>query len=176
MAVDLVDAYLAELRGLSMLSPTEEVALARRIEASEREVVSRLLRTSVVGAELRSIQRKLGRGAVRLSSVVVGPVLGDESARRAERTKWDRAMRDFFALDAQCAERRRESLRGRRLSRARVLELRDAIEDLERRMMAVLGEVRFTAEVVARMLGRLRRLVLGAESLRVAPKLAVLQA
>jgi RNA polymerase primary sigma factor len=176
VAVDLVDAYLAELRGLSMLSPTEEVALARRIEASEREVVSRLLRTSVVGAELRSIQRKLDRGAVRLSSVVLGPVLGDERARRAERTTWDRVMREFFALDAQCAERRRESLRGRRLSRARVLGLRDAIEYLERRMIAVLGEVRFTAEVVARMLGRLRRLVLGAESLRVAPKLAVLQA
>ena len=160
---DPLAAYLNSARGLSVPGPEEQIALAKRIEESEQEVLRLLLRSAIVPRELTNLSRKLEEGLLAPSDIVVGAVPRDEDRKRQALGKLRGVLSGIAKLEAQRAAPRRELLSGRRVPEKRTAQLRQGIENLWQQMVCVLDNTRVAADHVKRMSEELTAFVRAAE-------------
>jgi len=162
---DPLAAYLNSARGLSVPSPEEQIALAKRIEESEQEVLRLLLRSAIVPRELTNLSRKLEEGLLAPGDIVVGALPKDEDTKRQALSKIRGVLSGIAKLEAQRAARRRELLSGRRGPERRTVQLRQRIETLWPQMVLLLADTRLAAEHVKRMSDELGAFVETAETI-----------
>ncbi|MDQ3340127.1 MAG: hypothetical protein M4D80_33635 [Myxococcota bacterium] len=84
--------------------------LARRIEASEHDLLCALMRSPVLGTELSDLLRQLDEGAISPWEIVIGAVPKTSATKRQAHDKLRLWRSDFGKLDAECAARRIELL------------------------------------------------------------------
>ena len=87
------------------------MALAKRIETSERELMKLLLRSSLLPSELVARMADVERGSLEPSALVVGAVPRDEASRRRALVTLRELVASLAALEAQ-----RRQLRARVMS------------------------------------------------------------
>ena len=85
--VDPVKAYLKEMGAVSLLSPAEEVDIAKRIETGEKMTQNAALSISVAIVFLKELAQKLQTGKVNIADVMKGceeysPDLNEEKKER----------------------------------------------------------------------------------------------
>jgi len=161
---DPLAAYLRGASGLMVPSAEEELGLARRIEASERDELRLLLRSAVAAREIAALSRRLSDGELAPWEIVVGAVPKDEHAKQQAHDKLRGVLRDFSKLEVQCAARRRELLSGKRISEKRAAQLRQELESLWKQMVLVLANTRLTPAHVKRMSDEFGALMAAAEA------------
>ncbi|MCK5228040.1 MAG: RNA polymerase sigma factor RpoD [Desulfobulbaceae bacterium] len=112
-SIDPVKAYLREMGAVSLLSPAEEVAIAKRIENGEKEIQNAVLAVPVAIEALQKIADKLREGTLSIADVIKGcddteSALNNEKKERflwqiseAERLENERAAlrRDLLQTD-----------------------------------------------------------------------------
>ena len=141
------------------------MALAKRIEESEKEVLRLLLRSAIVERELDAISRRLIDGELSPWEIVVRAVPKDEHAKQQAHDKPRGILRDCLKLEVQCTARRGELLSGKRISEKRTAQLREELETLWQQMVLLLADTRLAAEYVKRMSDELGAFVAAAETI-----------
>jgi RNA polymerase primary sigma factor len=123
------------------LTPAEEVALARRIEAADQHLQSLLLRSALATQELARIAAKLQTGELQPWDVVVCSRL--PRSRQPGRTHQflQRALAEVGELEAQCTPWREELLQAR-ITAERRRELREQLAARFNRMARALADLR----------------------------------
>ena len=162
---DPLAAYLKSASGLLVPSPEEEIALAKRIEEAEQEVLRLLLCSAIVPRELTTLSCKLEEGLLAPCDIVVGAVPKDEDTKRQALSKLRGILSGIAKLEAQRAAQRRELLSGRRVPEKRTAQLRQRIETLWPQMVLLLADTRLAAEYVKRMSDELGTFVATAETI-----------
>jgi len=162
---DPLAAYLKSACGLLVPNRDEEIALAKRIEESEKEVLCLLMRSAVAPRELESLARKLDEGSLAPWDIVVGAVPKDEDAKRQAFDKLRAVLGNISRLEEQRASRRHDLFSGRLVPTSRMAELRQGLESVWQQTVLVLADTRIAADHVKRMSEQLRALVQSAEEL-----------
>ncbi|MDZ7641297.1 MAG: RNA polymerase sigma factor RpoD [Desulfurivibrio sp.] len=155
--VDPVKAYLQEMGSVALLNSTEEVAVAREIEAGEAIIQQALLAAPPAIAYLRQLATKIESGNRRLSDLLRGL---DESNPEAmtqatQRLSWQLAEADRLAQEDAALNRELLTLAAEQPA-AKQLQTRIARNDQARQTL--FGEDRFNSKHLQAMTARLRRL------------------
>jgi RNA polymerase primary sigma factor len=161
---DPLAMYLKRTSGVSLLSGLEEVEVAKRIESSEREVLTLALNSSAATKELLSIDRKLATGVLKIKDILKGIDQEQESANKIATDKLKTALEIVRGIDAKSDRLRAEALsKGAALSKKKRKDIDDGLEVNRRRMVKVLEELRFSSKQLQRITEREKMLVERAE-------------
>ena len=161
---DTLAAYFRSASRIPVPSREQTDELARRIEASEHDLLCALLRSAVLGRELSDLSRKLDEGSVSPWDIVIGAVPKTATAKQAAHDRLRLLFSNFEKLETECGSRRTELL-SRRVSESRAAQLHQELEALWQQVAHVLAEMRLAAEHVRRMIERLTSLTRAAEEL-----------
>ena len=169
---DPLGMYLRRTGLVSLLTLDQEVEVAKRIEAGEREVLNTLLSTSLGTKELLAIGRKLDTGLLRIRDVLKG--IDNEEGRSDKQATQDfRSIIDDVAKwDARSDEIRKDLLSGKRLAKAKKKDLDSELSELRAKMVARLEEVRVSARQIQRITEKIKVLVQRADHLEKDAELA----
>ena len=151
---DLLAAYFRSASQIPVPNRAQMTELARRIEASEHDLLCALMRSAVLGTELSDLLRQLDEGAISPWEIVIGAVPKTSATKREAHDKLRLWLSDVGKLDAECAARRIELL-SPRVSESRAAQLHQELESLWKLMAQVLAETRLAAPHVRRMIERL---------------------
>ena len=138
---DMLAAYFRSASRIPVPSWEQTDELARRIEASEHNLLCALLRSAVLGRELSDLARKLDEGSVSPWDILIGAVPKTATAKQAAHDRLRLLFSNFEKLDAECGSRRTELL-SRRVSESRAAQLHQELEALWQQMAHVLAEMR----------------------------------
>jgi len=161
---DMLAAYFRSAGRTPVPSREQTDELARRIEASEHDLLCALLRSAVLGRELSDLARKLDEGSVSPWDILIGAVPKTATAKQAAHDRLRLLFSTFEKLEAECGSRRTKLL-SRRVSVIHAAQLHQELEALWQQMAHVLAEMRLAAEHVRGMIERLTALTREAEEL-----------
>jgi RNA polymerase primary sigma factor len=153
---DPLGLYLRRTGLVPLLTIEDEVAVAKRIEAGEREVLGTLLKTSVGTKELTGLARKLETGVFKIRDLVKGI---EQEQGRAERDATESlvsTLEEIAALDADNDKTRTELLAAKKPAKARAKEIHGALEANRTEMMRMLEDVRLSARQLHRMTDKVK--------------------
>jgi len=163
-SADPLAMYLKRTSGVSLLSGQQEVEVAKRIESSEREVLTLALKSSAATKELLSIDRKLATGVLKIKDVLKGIDQEQESADRLATDKLKTVLAGVRALDDENDALRAELLaKGAAISKRKKKEIEDRLESNRATMVKSLEELRFSSKQLQRITEREKGLVERAE-------------
>ena len=159
LSENTLDAYLVQIDAHAVPSREEEVSLAARIEESERNLLSVLLRSTATTRELANLAAKLEAEEIAPTELIVAARPRDEHEERHGRDHLSNLLREVLEIDARCGPARRELLFPHALSPRRRAHLEQQVEQHRVRMVKALVDTRFTGVQLNRLYSCLERLV-----------------
>jgi len=164
-SADPLGMYLRRTGLVSLLTLDQEVEVAKRIEAGEREVLNTLLRTSVGTKELVSIARKLDAGLLRIRDVLKGVDQEPERSDKQITDQFQAILADVAKWDARGDELRKELLAAKKPAKTKKKEIDQQLESLRKKMIPRINEVRVAARQIQRIADKVKGLIERADHL-----------
>jgi RNA polymerase primary sigma factor len=157
---DPVRMYLRKMGSVSLLSREDEVAIAKRIEAGEKEVLDVVLKSSLAVKELLALGQRLKAGKVRVREVVKEVDEEHETFDEALVTeKVHRIMDSIGKLDTSNDQYREELLQKRKVAKERRIELTEALEKNRTEMATLLEEMQPNKRQIQKVVAKLKSLI-----------------
>ncbi len=153
---DPVRMYLREMGQVALLSREEEVEIAKRIEAGEREVFNAIMESSIGVREILSIKERLEEGKLAITDVLRGL---DEDLTDEEKEELTRKVISILSevedLDKQNRDMQLELLSGK-LSDQEQIRLKNAIRENKEQIVSHLKELQLGKNQIDRVVDRLK--------------------
>ena len=157
---DPVRMYLRKMGSVSLLSREDEVAIAKRIEAGEKEVLEVVLKSSLAVKELLALGQRLRAGKVRIREVVKEVDEEHETFdEKAVTEKVYRIMDEIGALDTVCDGLRAELLARKKLTKPRKAEVQIELEQRRAAMARLLEEMQPNKRQIQKIVAKLKSLI-----------------
>ncbi len=157
---DPVRMYLRKMGSVSLLSREDEVAIAKRIEAGEKEVLDVVLKSSLAVKELLALGQRLKAGKVRVREVVKEVDEEHETFDEALVTeKVHRIMDSIGKLDKSNDAYREELLQKRKVAKERRIELTEGLEKNRTEMATLLEEMQPNKRQIQKVVAKLKSLI-----------------
>ncbi len=153
---DPVRMYLREMGQVALLSREEEVEIAKRIEAGEREVFNAIMESSIGVREILSIKEKLEEGKLAITDVLRGL---DEDLTDEEKDDLTQRVISILSevedLDKQNRNMQLELLSGN-LSEQEQTRLKNTIRENKEQIVNHLKELQLGKNQIDRVVDRLK--------------------
>jgi len=157
---DPVRMYLRKMGSVSLLSREDEVAIAKRIEAGEKEVLDVVLKSSLAVKEILSLGQRLKAGKVRIREVVKEVDEEHEVFDEAAVTdKVHRIMAKIARCDRENDTLRDELLARKKLAKGRRAEINSALEKNRAEMANFLEEMQPNKRQIQKIVHKLKTLI-----------------
>ncbi|MEL6187348.1 MAG: sigma-70 family RNA polymerase sigma factor, partial [Myxococcota bacterium] len=158
---DPVRMYLRKMGSVALLSREDEVAIAKRIEAGEKEVLDVVLKSSLAVKEILTLGKRLEEGKVRIRDVVKEV---DEEHEVFDEVAVTEKVRDIMGkiqiLDESNDQIREELFTGRKkLARPRKTELNKELERNREEMATLLEEMQPNKRQIQKIVAKLKGLI-----------------
>ncbi|MBW2017782.1 MAG: RNA polymerase sigma factor RpoD [Deltaproteobacteria bacterium] len=156
---DPVKMYLKEMGCISLLTREGEVEIAKRIEAGEKEALHALLECCVGVEYIIDLGEKLKKGEIKLKDVINdlededGPSQAGE--KRQSVLNLIEEIKDLYL--EQC--RAKQEMMKKRCTAARKKKLRPQIQEIQAKIMELIGSFKLEKNQLDRMVERLREMV-----------------
>jgi RNA polymerase primary sigma factor len=158
---DPVRMYLRKMGSVSLLSREDEVAIAKRIEAGEKEVLDVVLKSSLAVKEILALGQRLKAGKVRIREVV--KEVDEEHEvfdEDAVTEKVHRIMVKIARLDKENDALREEVLAAKRkLPKTRRQEINAILEKNREEMAVLLEEMQPNKRQIQKIVQKLKTLI-----------------
>jgi RNA polymerase primary sigma factor len=158
---DPVRMYLRKMGSVSLLSREDEVAIAKRIEAGEKEVLDVVLKSSLAVKEILALGQRLKAGKVRIREVVKEVDEEHETFDEVAVTeKVHRIMGKIAKLDKENDTLREELLsKGKKLPKQRRQEIQAELEKNRNQMAELLEEMQPNKRQIQKIVQKLKSLI-----------------
>ena len=157
---DPVRMYLRKMGSVALLSREDEVNIAKRIEAGEKEVLDVVLKSSLAVKEILALGQRLKTNKVRIRDVVKEVDEEQEPFDEAEVTeKVNKIMAQIAKLDKENDALRVELLNRKKLTRPRRGEVHDDLENNREQMALLLEEMQPNKRQIQRIVQKLKGLI-----------------
>ena len=157
---DPVRMYLRKMGSVSLLSREDEVAIAKRIEAGEKEVLDVVLKSSLAVKEILALGQRLKAGKVRIREVVKEVDEEHETFDEVAVTeKVHRIMAKIAKLDKDSDLLREELLARKKLTKGRKIEIQGELEKLRNQMATQLEEMQPNKRQIQKIVQKLKGLI-----------------
>ncbi|MEE2904500.1 MAG: RNA polymerase sigma factor RpoD [Myxococcota bacterium] len=157
---DPVRMYLRKMGSVSLLSREDEVNIAKRIEAGEKEVLEVVLKSSLAVKEILSLGAKLKANKVRIRDVV--KEVDEEHEvfdEPAVTEKVHRIMAQIARLDTENDALREELLNKAKLVKGRRAEINAELEKNRNQMADCLEEMQPNKRQIQKIVHKLKALI-----------------
>jgi RNA polymerase primary sigma factor len=152
--------YLRKMGSVALLSREDEVNIAKRIEAGEKEVLDVVLKSSLAVKELLALGQRLKAGKVRIRDVVKEVDEEHEPFDEAAVTeKVNRIMGKIGKLDKSNDSLREELLQRKKSPRQRRDEIQEALEKNREQMATLLEEMQPNKRQIQKIVAKLKNLI-----------------
>ncbi|MBI2375208.1 MAG: RNA polymerase sigma factor RpoD [Deltaproteobacteria bacterium] len=157
---DPVRMYLRKMGSVSLLSREDEVAIAKRIEAGEKEVLDVVLKSSLAVKEILALGKRLKEGKIRIREVVKEVDEEHETFDEAAVTEKVHAiMAKIGDLDTQNDAFRAELMQRKKLQRPRRDEINQALDKNRAEMATLLEEMQPNKRQIQKIVQKLKALI-----------------
>jgi RNA polymerase primary sigma factor len=157
---DPVRMYLRKMGSVALLSREDEVNIAKRIEAGEKEVLDVVLKSSLAVKEILALGLRLKQGKIRIRDVVKEVDEEQETFDEVAVTdKVNRIMGKIGKLDKENDILREELLARRKLTKIRRGEIHDKLEKNREQMAELLEEMQPNKRQIQKIVGKLKGLI-----------------
>ncbi|MCA9549828.1 MAG: RNA polymerase sigma factor RpoD [Myxococcales bacterium] len=157
---DPVRMYLRKMGSVALLSREDEVNIAKRIEAGEKEVLDVVLKSSLAVKELIALGQRLKTGKVRIRDVVKEVDEEQEPFdEKAVTEKVNRIMGKIGKLDESNDALREELLARKKLTKQRRDEIHKALENNREQMATLLEEMQPNKRQIQKIVAKLKGLI-----------------
>ncbi len=158
---DPVRMYLRKMGAVALLSREDEVAIAKRIEAGEKEVLDVVLKSSLAVKEVLALGKRLEEGKIRIREVVKEVDEEHEVFDEVATTeKVKTIMAEIQILDESNDQIREELFMGRRkLPKPRKDELHKELERNREEMALLLEQMQPNKRQIQRIVQKLKGLI-----------------
>ncbi|MBX2810935.1 MAG: RNA polymerase sigma factor RpoD [Myxococcales bacterium] len=158
---DPVRMYLRKMGSVALLSREDEVAIAKRIEAGEKEVLDVVLKSSLAVKEILTLGKRLEEGKVRIRDVVKEV---DEEHEVFDEVAVTEKVRSIMAkiqiLDESNDRIREELFAGRKkLAKPRKDQLNKELERNREEMATLLEEMQPNKRQIQKIVAKLKGLI-----------------
>ena len=157
---DPVRMYLRKMGSVALLSREDEVNIAKRIEAGEKEVLEVVLKSALAVKEILALGQRLKAGKVRIRDVV--KEVDEEHEvfdEQAVTDKVNRIMNKIGKLDRENDGMREELLARRKLTKTRKREINEHLEKNRESMANLLEEMQPNKRQVQKIVAKLKNLI-----------------
>ena len=157
---DPVRMYLRKMGSVSLLSREDEVAIAKRIEAGEKEVLEVVLKSSLAVKELLGLGKRLKEAKIRIREVVKEVDEEQEPFDETEVTeRVHKIMGKIAKLDRESDSFREELLSRKKLTKTRRNEINVGLEKNRDVMGKLLEEMQPNKRQVQKIVQKLKSLI-----------------
>ena len=157
---DPVRMYLRKMGSVALLSREDEVNIAKRIEAGEKEVLDVVLKSSLAVKEILALGQRLKQGKVRIRDVVKEVDEEQETFdEEAVTAKVHRIMDIIEKLDQENDTLREELLNRRKLTKQRRDEIQRKLEENREQMADALEEMQPNKRQIQKIVQKLKTLI-----------------
>ncbi len=157
---DPVRMYLRKMGSVALLSREDEVNIAKRIEAGEKEVLDVVLKSSLAVKEILALGQRLTSGKVRIRDVVKEVDEEQETFDEiAVTAKVNRIMAVIGELDKQNDALRIELLARKTLTPTRRTEIHGMLEMNREEMATALEEMQPNKRQIQKVVAKLKSLI-----------------
>jgi RNA polymerase primary sigma factor len=157
---DPVRMYLRKMGSVALLSREDEVNIAKRIEAGEKEVLDVVLKSALAVKEILALGKRLNEGKIRIRDVVKEVDEEQEVFDEVAVTeKVNRIMAEITVLDEQNDAMREELLQRKKLTKTRSEEVRKALELNREKMAEHLEEMQPNKRQIQKIVTKLKNLI-----------------
>ncbi len=157
---DPVRMYLRKMGSVALLSREDEVNIAKRIEAGEKEVLDVVLKSSLAVKEILALGSRLKQGKIRIRDVVKEVDEEQETFDEVAVTeKVNKIMGKIAKLDKENDVLREELLARKKLTKARRVEIHDKLEKNREQMAELLEEMQPNKRQIQKIVGKLKNLI-----------------
>ena len=157
---DPVRMYLRKMGSVALLSREDEVNIAKRIEAGEKEVLDVVLKSALAVKEILALGQRLKAGKIRIRDVVKEVDEQHEVFDEAAVTeKVNRIMAKIAKLDKENDALREELLQRKKLTKSRRDEIRDLLEKNREQMALALEEMQPNKRQIQKIVVKLKNLI-----------------
>jgi RNA polymerase primary sigma factor len=152
--------YLRKMGSVSLLSREDEVVIAKRIEAGEKEVLDVVLKSALAVKEILALGQRLKSGKIRIREVVKEVDEEHEVFDEAAVTeKVHRIMAKIARFDRENDALREEILARKRVTKQRREEINKKLEKNREQMAALLEEMQPNKRQIAKIVAKLKNLI-----------------
>lgn len=157
---DPVRMYLRKMGSVALLSREDEVNIAKRIEAGEKEVLDVVLKSSLAVKEILALGQRLQTGKVRIRDVVKEVDEEQEPFDEIAVTeKVNRIMLEIGELDTNNDTMREELLARKKLTKPRRDEIHAILENNREQMATALEEMQPNKRQIQKVVAKLKGLI-----------------
>ncbi len=157
---DPVRMYLRKMGSVALLSREDEVNIAKRIEAGEKEVLDVVLKSSLAVKELINLGQRLKQGKIRIRDVVKEVDEDHEVFDEVAVTeKVNRIMDRIAVLDVENDAIRAEFLQRKTTTKPRRAELNAQLEKNREEMANLLEEMQPNKRQIQKIVSKLKHLI-----------------
>ncbi|MGF1510915.1 MAG: RNA polymerase sigma factor RpoD [Myxococcota bacterium] len=157
---DPVRMYLRKMGSVALLSREDEVNIAKRIEAGEKEVLDVVLKSALAVKEILALGQRLNQGKIRIRDVVKEVDEEQEPFDEVAVTeKVNRIMAEIGVLDGQNDELREELLQRRKLTKERREQVNKVLEQNREKMAELLEDMQPNKRQVQKIVTKLKNLI-----------------
>ncbi|NJK32507.1 MAG: RNA polymerase sigma factor RpoD [Deltaproteobacteria bacterium] len=157
---DPVRMYLRKMGSVALLSREDEVNIAKRIEAGEKEVLDVVLKSALAVKELLALGKRLNEGKIRIRDVVKEVDEEQEVFDEVAVTeKVNRIMVEIGVLDQQNDQLREELLQRKKLTKQRRDEIHKTLELNREKMAEHLEEMQPNKRQIQKIVTKLKNLI-----------------
>ncbi len=157
---DPVRMYLRKMGSVSLLSREDEVTIAKRIEAGEKEVLDVVLKSALAVKELLALGHRLKAGKIRIRDVV--KEVDEEHETFDEVAVTDRVHRimgKIAKFDKENDALREELLARKKLTKTRREEINKTLEKNREEMTTCLEEMQPNKRQIQKIVLKLKNLI-----------------
>ncbi|MBK6687213.1 MAG: RNA polymerase sigma factor RpoD [Deltaproteobacteria bacterium] len=157
---DPVRMYLRKMGSVALLSREDEVNIAKRIEAGEKEVLEVVLKSALAVKEILALGQRLKAGKIRIRDVVKEVDEEHEVFDEAAVTdKVNRIMAKIQKLDKENDTLREEFLQRKKLTKARRDEIQETLEKNREQMATLLEDMQPNKRQIQKIVAKLKNLI-----------------
>jgi RNA polymerase primary sigma factor len=160
---DPLGVYLKRTGKVALLTIDQEVAVAKRIETAERELLEKLLGFSLAIKELTSLPRKLDLGMLKIRDIVKGIDQEQDHAEKVAEGNLRDVIGEVAKIEAKNDAFSAELLAGKKLTKKRHSEIKASMLEHQLAIAKLLSPLRISARELQRMAEKVKVLVQRAE-------------
>jgi RNA polymerase primary sigma factor len=157
---DPVRMYLRKMGSVALLSREDEVNIAKRIEAGEKEVLDVVLKSALAVKEILALGQRLNQGKIRIRDVVKEVDEEQETFDEVEVTaRVNRIMGEIQVLDTENDQLREELLQRKKLTKQRRDEIQKILDRNREKMAELLEEMQPNKRQIQKIVSKLKNLI-----------------
>jgi RNA polymerase primary sigma factor len=157
---DPVRMYLRKMGSVALLSREDEVNIAKRIEAGEKEVLDVVLKSALAVKEILALGGRLKAGKIRIRDVVKEVDEEHEVFDEVAVTdKVNRIMAKIQKLDKENDLLREEYVQRKKLTKARRDEIQETLEKNREQMATLLEDMQPNKRQIQKIVVKLKNLI-----------------